>query len=50
MTGSGTADFACFHRFGSSAASAFLTFDWEIPNCRAILAGMMPEPDNLHGR
>ena len=27
MTGSGTADFACFHRFGSSVASAFLTLD-----------------------
>jgi hypothetical protein len=22
--------------------SAFRTFDWEIPNCRAILAGVMP--------
>jgi hypothetical protein len=31
-----------FHRFGSSDAKAFLTFDWEIPNCRAILAGVMP--------
>ena len=30
------------HPFGSSVASAFLTFDWEIPNCRAILAGVMP--------
>jgi hypothetical protein len=30
------------HRFGSSVASAFLTFDWEIPNCRAILASVMP--------
>ena len=38
---------ACFHRFGSSVASAFLTFDWEIPNCRAILAGVMPA---LNGR
>src|SRR6516162_7350099 len=24
------------HRFGSSDANAFRTFDWEIPNCRAI--------------
>jgi hypothetical protein len=30
------------HRFGSSVAKAFRTFDWEIPNCRAILAGVMP--------
>jgi hypothetical protein len=30
------------HRFGSSVASAFRTFDSEIPNCRAILAGVMP--------
>jgi hypothetical protein len=30
------------YRFGSSAASAFLTLDWEIPNCRAILAGVKP--------
>ena len=34
--------FPRIHRFGSSAASAFLTLDWEIPNCRAILAGVMP--------
>jgi len=26
-----------FHCFGSSDANAFLTFDCEIPNCRAIL-------------
>jgi hypothetical protein len=30
------------HRFGSSDANAFRTFDWEIPNCLAILAGVMP--------
>ena len=30
------------HCFGSSVASAFRTLDWEIPNCRAILAGVMP--------
>jgi hypothetical protein len=30
------------HRFGSSVAKAFRTFDWENPNCRAILAGVMP--------
>jgi hypothetical protein len=34
--------FARFHPFGSSDASAFRTFDWEIPNCRATLAGVMP--------
>jgi hypothetical protein len=34
--------FSRFHRFGSSVANAFLTLDWEIPNCRAILAGVMP--------
>jgi hypothetical protein len=32
----------CLHRFGSSVAKAFLTSDWEIPNSRAILAGVMP--------
>jgi hypothetical protein len=31
-----------FHRFGSSVANAFRTFDWEIPNCLAILSGVMP--------
>jgi hypothetical protein len=30
------------HPFGSPVASAFRTFDCEIPNCRAILAGVMP--------
>jgi hypothetical protein len=34
--------FPRFHLFGSSLANAFLTFDWEIPNYRAILAGVMP--------
>jgi hypothetical protein len=34
--------FPRFHLFGSSLASAFLTLDWEIPNCRAILAGVIP--------
>ncbi len=29
------------HRFGSSDANAFRTFDCEIPNCLAILAGVM---------
>ena len=31
-----------FHFFGSSVVRAFLTFDWDTPNCRAILAGVMP--------
>ena len=31
-----------FYLFNSFDANAFLTFDWEIPNCRAILAGVMP--------
>jgi hypothetical protein len=30
------------YRFGSSDANAFRTFDWEIPNCRAIREGVMP--------
>jgi hypothetical protein len=30
------------HCFDSSDASAFRTFDWEIPNCRAIRVGVMP--------
>jgi hypothetical protein len=30
------------HRLGSSDANAFRTFDWEIPNCRAIRDGVMP--------
>jgi hypothetical protein len=30
------------HPFDSSVARAFRTFDCEIPNCRAILAGAMP--------
>jgi hypothetical protein len=30
------------HRFGSSDANAFRTFDWEIPNCRAIRDGVIP--------
>jgi hypothetical protein len=30
-----------FH-LGSSLASVFLTLDRDIPNCRAILAGVMP--------
>ena len=30
------------HRFDASPANAFLTFAWEIPNCRAILAGVIP--------
>jgi hypothetical protein len=34
--------FPRLHRFGSSVANAFRTFDGEIPNCRAILAGVMP--------
>jgi hypothetical protein len=32
----------CLHHVASSVAKAFRTFDWEIPNCRAILAGVMP--------
>ena len=35
-------EFPRFHLFGSSLANAFLTFDCEIPNCLAILAGLMP--------
>jgi len=35
-------DSPCFHLFGLSLANAFRTLDWEIPNCRAILAGVMP--------
>ena len=35
-------DVRWFHFFVSSVARAFLTFDWETPNCRAILAGVMP--------
>ena len=31
-----------FHRFRPLMASALMTFDLEIPNCRAILAGRMP--------
>ena len=31
-----------FHRFVSSDANAFRTFDWEIPNSRAIRGGVMP--------
>jgi len=34
--------FPRFHLFGSSLANAFRTFDREIPNCLAILAGLMP--------
>ena len=30
------------HRFRSSDAKAFRTFDWEIPNSRAIRDGVMP--------
>jgi hypothetical protein len=30
------------HRFGSSDANAFRTFDREIPNCFAIRDGVMP--------
>jgi hypothetical protein len=30
------------HRFGSPVARAFRTFDCEIPNWRAILAGVTP--------
>jgi hypothetical protein len=30
------------HRFGSSDANAFRTFDCEIPNSRAIRDGVMP--------
>src|SRR6516225_77337 len=30
------------HRIDSSDANAFRTFDWEIPNCRAIREGVMP--------
>ncbi len=30
------------HRLGSSDANAFRTFDWEIPNCRAIRDGVIP--------
>ena len=29
------------HRFVSSDAKALRTFDWEIPNCRAIRDGVM---------
>ena len=35
-------DVHVIHRFGSSDANAFRTFDWEIPNCRAIREGVMP--------
>ena len=30
------------HRFRSSDANAFLTFDWEIPNCLAMREGVTP--------
>jgi hypothetical protein len=30
------------HRFSSCEANALRTFDWEIPNCRAIREGVMP--------
>ena len=30
------------YRFVSSDAKALRTFDWEIPNCRAIRDGVMP--------
>ena len=30
------------YRFDVSPANALRTFAWEIPNCRAILAGVMP--------
>ena len=30
------------HRFSSGEASTFRTFDWQIPNCRAIREGVMP--------
>jgi hypothetical protein len=30
------------HRFRSSDANAFLTSDWDIPNCRAIREGVTP--------
>ena len=30
------------HRFVSSDAKALRTFDWEIPNCRAIRDGVVP--------
>jgi hypothetical protein len=33
---------SCFQGFGLSDANAFRTFDWEIPNCRAIREGVMP--------
>ena len=33
---------SCFQGFGLSDANAFRTFDWEIPNCRAIRDGVMP--------
>ena len=42
MAGDGAADFACFRRFGSVGCQRFPDLDWEIPNCRAILAGVMP--------
>ena len=30
------------HRIDSSDANAFRTFDWEIPNCRAMALGLTP--------
>ena len=33
---------SCFQSFGLSDTNAFRTFDWEIPNCRAIRVGVMP--------
>jgi hypothetical protein len=30
------------HRFVSSGDKAFRTFDWDIPNCRAIREGVTP--------
>src|SRR5215467_7468712 len=32
----------CCHRFATSDANALRTTDCEIPNCRAILDGVMP--------
>jgi hypothetical protein len=33
---------SCFQGFALSDANYFRTFDWEIPNCRAIRVGVMP--------
>jgi hypothetical protein len=45
------------HRLGSSDANAFLTFDWEMPTCRAVRDGgtralmrreLVPTHENYH--